>query len=109
MISVTAGPSWIASGGRRNSPWRGMFQPCHLGSTPFPQRLWAALEALYGRRPAKPVLFGSRARGDADPDSDFDVMVVLHGPLDDELERARYVDVAAELSLAYDTVNTPPI
>ncbi len=28
----------------------------------------------------KVILFGSRARGDADPDSDMDVIVVLEGP-----------------------------
>ena len=30
---------------------------------------------------ARIVLFGSRARGDADPDSDMDVLVVLDGPV----------------------------
>jgi hypothetical protein len=28
------------------------------------------------------ILFGSRARGDADPDSDMDVLVVLDSPVD---------------------------
>ena len=28
------------------------------------------------------ILFGSRARGDADPDSDMDVVVVVEGPID---------------------------
>ena len=28
------------------------------------------------------ILFGSRARGDADPDSDMDVLVVLNAPVD---------------------------
>ena len=28
------------------------------------------------------ILFGSRARGDADPDSDMDVLVILKGPVD---------------------------
>jgi predicted nucleotidyltransferase len=32
------------------------------------------------------VLFGSRARGDADPDSDMDVLVVLEGAADAEAE-----------------------
>lgn len=31
------------------------------------------------------ILFGSRARGDADPDSDMDVLVVVSGPADDEV------------------------
>ena len=28
------------------------------------------------------TLFGSRARGDADPDSDMDVLVIVDGPVD---------------------------
>ncbi len=35
------------------------------------------LEALYGERLKGLYLFGSRARGDAEPDSDVDVAVVL--------------------------------
>jgi predicted nucleotidyltransferase len=37
------------------------------------------LTAIYGDRLAKMVLYGSQARGDAGPDSDIDVMVVLRG------------------------------
>ena len=36
-----------------------------------------ALEKLYGERLDRVVLFGSRARGDARPDSDYDVAVFL--------------------------------
>jgi predicted nucleotidyltransferase len=35
----------------------------------------AALTELYGARLERVVLFGSRARGDAQPDSDYDVAV----------------------------------
>jgi predicted nucleotidyltransferase len=41
-------------------------------------RFRAALDALYGDRLERAVLFGSRARGDARPDSDYDVAVFLH-------------------------------
>lgn len=41
-------------------------------------RLRAALNALYGNRLERAVLFGSRARGDARPDSDYDVALFLH-------------------------------
>lgn len=41
------------------------------------QRFRLALDALYGDRVERVVLFGSRARGDAHPDSDFDVAVFL--------------------------------
>ena len=39
------------------------------------------LEAVYGSRLVKLVLFGSQARGDAEPGSDIDVLVVLKGPV----------------------------
>ncbi len=37
----------------------------------------AALDKLYGDRIDRVVLYGSRARGDARPDSDYDVAVFL--------------------------------
>ena len=40
------------------------------------------LTELYGERLEKLVLFGSQARGDAEPDSDIDVLVVLNGEVD---------------------------
>jgi predicted nucleotidyltransferase len=47
-------------------------------------RLVAAIRRAYGPRLERIVLFGSRARGDADPDSDYDIAVFLHD-LDDRL------------------------
>ncbi len=44
---------------------------------PVLARFRAALDALYGKRLERVVLFGSRARGDAHPDSDYDVAVFL--------------------------------
>ena len=41
-------------------------------------RFRAALDALYGERLERAVLFGSRARGDARADSDYDVAIFLH-------------------------------
>lgn len=41
-------------------------------------RFRAALDEAYGQRIERVVLFGSRARGDAKPDSDYDVAVFLH-------------------------------
>jgi predicted nucleotidyltransferase len=37
----------------------------------------AALEQLYGEQLERVVLYGSRARGDARPDSDYDVAIFL--------------------------------
>jgi predicted nucleotidyltransferase len=54
------------------------------------------LEALY--------LYGSQARGEARPDSDVDVLVVIRGEFQyfDMVERTG--EIAARLSLQYDTV-----
>ncbi len=44
---------------------------------PVIARFRAALDEVYGERLERAVLFGSRARGDAKPDSDYDVAVFL--------------------------------
>ena len=46
---------------------------------PVLSRFRAALDEAYGKRIERVVLFGSRARGDARPDSDYDVAVFLKG------------------------------
>ena len=47
------------------------------------------LSAAYGERLHAVVLFGSEARGDARPDSDIDVLVVLETLTGDYGERTR--------------------
>jgi predicted nucleotidyltransferase len=44
---------------------------------PILNRFRAALDEVYGERIERVVLFGSRARGDARPDSDYDLAVFL--------------------------------
>ena len=44
---------------------------------PILDRFRQALKEMYGERLDRAVLFGSRARGDARPDSDYDVAVFL--------------------------------
>jgi len=46
---------------------------------PILWKLRRDLETLYGDRLVRVVLYGSQARGDARPDSDIDVLVVLAG------------------------------
>ena len=46
---------------------------------PVLRRFRAAVADLYGARVERVVLFGSRARGDAAADSDYDIAVFLHG------------------------------
>jgi predicted nucleotidyltransferase len=61
-------------------------------------------EAIYGERLVQMVLFGSRARGDAKPGSDIDVMVVLKGLVNPGYEISRVSQFTASLSLQYDIV-----
>jgi predicted nucleotidyltransferase len=61
-------------------------------------------EALYGPRLEHIVLYGSQARGDAEPGSDIDVLVVLQGPVDAYEEIKRTSDIVSGLSLRYDVV-----
>ncbi|HEY3847103.1 MAG TPA: nucleotidyltransferase domain-containing protein [Acetobacteraceae bacterium] len=51
-----------------------------MSGDPVLSRFRAALAETYGYRLERAVLFGSRARGDARPDSDYDVAVFIRGP-----------------------------
>jgi predicted nucleotidyltransferase len=64
---------------------------------PAMQRFAAAVRALYGDRVERIVLFGSRARGDAREDSDWDVAVFLRGPLHWWGEVSRLGDISTDI------------
>jgi predicted nucleotidyltransferase len=66
--------------------------------------LHTRLKGLHGDRLVRLVLFGSQARGDARPDSDIDIMLVLKDPVSHEVESDRVVPITAELSLENDVV-----
>ena len=61
-------------------------------------------EVLYREQLVRMMLFGSQARGDAKPESDIDVLVVLQGPVDPGEEIARTGEVTAQVSLKHDVV-----
>ncbi len=62
------------------------------------------LAGLYGQRLERVVLFGSHARGQAVPDSDIDVLVVLKGDVSPGAEILRSGGIVAGLSLRTDSV-----
>ena len=57
----------------------------------------AAVGQIYGERVERVVLFGSRARGDAQPDSDYDVAVFLRDMSDRMAEMNRLADLATDI------------
>lgn len=67
-------------------------------------QLRSHFEQLYGDRLTQMVLYGSQARGDADPDSDIDVLVVLKAPVQAGEEIDRTLQIVAHLSLQNDRV-----
>ncbi len=61
-------------------------------------------EVLYGERLGQMMLFGSQARGDAEPGSDIDVLVVLRGKVSSCEEIDRTIKDVADLSLHHNEV-----
>ena len=60
------------------------------------------LERVYQDRLEQVILFGSRARGDAKPDSDFDVLIVLKAAFDYSQEIERTSHFLSDLCLEND-------
>lgn len=67
-------------------------------------QLRSHFEQLYGDRLTQMVLYGSQARGDARPDSDIDILVVLKGQVNPGEEIKITSHIRADLSLTNDEV-----
>jgi len=63
---------------------------------PILKRLRHALDELYGDRIERVVLFGSRARGDSNEESDYDVAVFLKDLADRWPELDRLAELRAD-------------
>jgi uncharacterized protein len=73
----------------------GMMEKPH--DNPVLKRFRAAVSEIYGDRVERVVLFGSRARGDAQPDSDYDIAVFLRDLNDRPAEMNRLADLVTEI------------
>ncbi len=76
---------------------------------PVLTRFRAAVTEIYGERAERVLLFGSRARGDAKPDSDYDIAVFLRDMPERGEEMARLAELETEI--LYDTgavINSMP-
>jgi predicted nucleotidyltransferase len=84
----------------------------NINLKPILTRLKKELTDLYGELTSQRLryrlqhltLFGSQARGDAEPGSDIDVLVVLKPPVNPGEEIKRTGKAIADLSLDYDIV-----
>ncbi|MBI5529663.1 MAG: nucleotidyltransferase domain-containing protein [Deltaproteobacteria bacterium] len=66
------------------------------------ERCREVLKAAYGKRFGGLVVYGSSARGEADPESDIDLLVLLRGPFDYFKELRAITDVLYPLQLETD-------
>jgi predicted nucleotidyltransferase len=64
---------------------------------PVLSRFRVALDEAYGKRLERVVLFGSRARGDAGADSDYDIAVFLNEPESIWKESGRLAEIGTAI------------
>ncbi len=68
-----------------------------LKDDPVIARFRAAVRGIYGERIERIVLFGSRARGEARPDSDYDIAVFLRDMSDRGQDMNRLADIGTDI------------
>lgn len=72
------------------------------------EELCGSVASLFPQNKIEAILFGSYARGDAEPGSDIDVMILVDAPRQDISARNWQVgDLAAEFLLDYGIVVSP--
>jgi type I restriction enzyme S subunit len=71
---------------------------------PILEELKEGLQQIYGERLKGVYLFGSRARGDAEEDSDIDIAVVLDDFESEYREGRSWSRLASEIGLKYTCV-----
>ncbi|HLA64926.1 MAG TPA: nucleotidyltransferase domain-containing protein [Rhodothermales bacterium] len=76
--------------------------PPHVRAALAEAKAWLA--AHYGERLERVVLYGSHARGDAGPDSDLDLLVVLRGGYEPYAEIKGTLPLYHELLDRYDVL-----
>ncbi len=64
---------------------------------PVVVRFSRALRDIYGSKLERAVLFDSHARGDAQPDSNYDVAAFIHGMTDFGQESARLAEIETDI------------
>ena len=69
---------------------------------PILHELKLGLKELYGDRLVKLILFGSHARGEANLDSDIDLLIVLKGPVSQVQEISYMSELCVKVLLDYD-------
>lgn len=84
-----------------------MIAAATVADTPALARFRHAVRAAYADRVERIVLYGSRARGDARADSDWDIAVFLHDMHDFWQESRKLSDMATEILIDTGELLTP--